>query len=159
MTAEVAALACEQAVIFTSFHQSPLPTAVRMAGVPHISALSVDYPGALLDIRHTVPDDVPEVQRALSLTSPAGFSAPDDDRLAVRRPLPPPPAGGQRDDLVVCHVTEFNRLFWDTGRTAPFSSTASTTSPARSTPHGSFTPVEASGPPPRRLVTQLCAAG
>jgi ADP-heptose:LPS heptosyltransferase len=87
--------AFDHAVIFTSFHQSPLPLALllRLAGVPRISAISVDYPGSLLDLRHRVSDDIHEVQRALSLAAAAGFELPegDDGRLHVRRPGAPPP--------------------------------------------------------------------
>ena len=87
----------DEAVVFTSFHQSALPTALllRLAGVRRISAISEDYPGALLDVRHRIDDrtpasDVPESERALSLAAAAGFPLPvrDDRRLAVRRPLP-----------------------------------------------------------------------
>jgi ADP-heptose:LPS heptosyltransferase len=84
-----------EAVIFTSFHQSPLPTALllRLAGVPRIAAIAVDYPGALLDVRHRVADDVHEVQRALSLAAAAGHTlAPGDSaRLAIRVEAEPPP--------------------------------------------------------------------
>src|SRR5688572_15320043 len=40
------------AVVFTSFHQSPLPLALllRLAGVEFIAAISEDYPGSLLDV-------------------------------------------------------------------------------------------------------------
>jgi ADP-heptose:LPS heptosyltransferase len=83
----------DEAVIFTSFHQSPLPLALllRMAGVARVSAISEDYPGSLLDVRHRVPAGVPEPLRALSLAETAGFTLPvtDDGLLAVRRPLPP----------------------------------------------------------------------
>ena len=89
----VRALAPDEAVLSTSFHQSPLPLALvlRTAGVPRISAISVDYPGSLLDVRHRVDDDLPEPERGLSLARAAGFDLPpgDDGRLAVRRPLPP----------------------------------------------------------------------
>ncbi|MEJ7706787.1 MAG: hypothetical protein WKF82_05530 [Nocardioidaceae bacterium] len=82
----------EQALIFTSFHQSALPTALvlRLAGVPWIGAISDDYPGSLLDLRHRLDDDVPEAERALDLAEAAGFelSAGDSGELAVRRPLP-----------------------------------------------------------------------
>ena len=82
----------DEAVIFTSFHQSALPTALvlRLAGIGRIAAISDDYPGALLDVRHHVPDDVHEVERALSLAEAAGYALPEDDSpsLAVR-PLPP----------------------------------------------------------------------
>ncbi|MCA0144843.1 glycosyltransferase family 9 protein [Blastococcus sp. LR1] len=93
LTDRVRALAPDEAVLSTSFHQSPLPLAMllRTAGVPRISAISVDYPGSLLDVRHSVDDDLPEPERALSLARAAGFELPDGDdgRLSVRRPLPP----------------------------------------------------------------------
>ena len=92
LTERVRALAPDEALISTSFHQSPLPLALvlRTAGVPRISAISVDYPGSLLDVRHQVDDDLPEPERALSLAGAAGFRLPPDDDalLAVRRPLP-----------------------------------------------------------------------
>lgn len=85
----------DEALIFTSFHQSPLPLALllRLAGVPRIAAISADYPGSLLDVRHRTVDDQPEPERALSLARAAGYELPSDDngRLAVRRPLPPSP--------------------------------------------------------------------
>jgi ADP-heptose:LPS heptosyltransferase len=78
----------DQAVVFTSFHQSPLPMALllRLACVPKIAAISDDYAGSLLDIRHRVPDDIHEVERALSLARAAGYPLPatDDGRLAMR---------------------------------------------------------------------------
>jgi ADP-heptose:LPS heptosyltransferase len=85
----IAGLAVDQALVLTSFHQSPLPLALllRMAGVPTIAAISVDYPGSLLDVRHRVDDDLHEVERALSLVATLGYRLPDGDdgRLAVRR--------------------------------------------------------------------------
>jgi ADP-heptose:LPS heptosyltransferase len=82
----------DRALVLTSFHQSPLPTALllRLAGVPWVGAISVDYPGSLLDLRHSVDEMLPEAQRALSLAVAAGFRLPagDDGALAVRRPLP-----------------------------------------------------------------------
>jgi ADP-heptose:LPS heptosyltransferase len=82
-------LELDQALILTSFHQSPLPLALllRMAGVPTIAAVSVDYPGSLLDVRHRVDEDLHEVERGLSLAATLGFRLPegDDGRLAVRR--------------------------------------------------------------------------
>jgi len=97
--AEVTALAgtlsrrrFDLALVLTSFHQSPLPTALvlRLAGVPWVGAVSEDYPGSLLDLRHRCDEDLPEAERALSLAAAAGFRLPDGDdgRLAVRRPLP-----------------------------------------------------------------------
>jgi ADP-heptose:LPS heptosyltransferase len=84
---EIAALAVDEAIVSTSFHQSPLPTALllRFAGVDRVGAISVDYAGALLDVRHRVDDDVHEVERALSLVSAMGHApaADDDGRLAL----------------------------------------------------------------------------
>jgi len=86
---ELAGRAIDQAFVVTSFHQSPLPLALllRMAGVPTIAAISVDYPGSLLDVRHEVDDDLHEVERTLSLVGTLGYRLPegDDGRLRVRR--------------------------------------------------------------------------
>lgn len=89
LVARIAELGCDRAFVFTSFHQSPLPTALllRLAGVPWIAAHSEDYPGSLLDVRHRgLPDDLHEVERALSLAAAGGCTLPagDDGRLAVR---------------------------------------------------------------------------
>lgn len=77
----------DTSLIFTSFHQSALPTALllRLAGVSWIGAISDDYPGSLLDLRHRVPDNLPESERNLSLATAAGH-VPDrrGARLAVR---------------------------------------------------------------------------
>jgi ADP-heptose:LPS heptosyltransferase len=90
LIAAVARRRPREAVIFTSFHQSPLPIALllRLAGVPRIAAISEDYPGSLLDVRHRVADDLHEVDRALSLARAAGHELPagDDARLRVCRP-------------------------------------------------------------------------
>jgi ADP-heptose:LPS heptosyltransferase len=82
----IASRTFDAAVVGTSFHQSPLPTALvlRMAGVPTIGAISVDYPGALLDVRHHVEDDLHEVERALSLVSAMGYRLPADDSDALQ---------------------------------------------------------------------------
>jgi ADP-heptose:LPS heptosyltransferase len=84
---EIAAARIDEAVIFTSFHQSALPMALllRMADVHRVSAISTDYGGSLLDVRHRVDDDLHEVERALSLAAAAGFCLPagDDARLAM----------------------------------------------------------------------------
>ncbi|WP_324275712.1 hypothetical protein [Blastococcus brunescens] len=86
LTDRVRALAPDEAVVSTSFHQSPLPLALllRTAGVPRISAISVDYPGSLLDVRHRVADDLPEPERALSLARAAGFDLPEGTTAASR---------------------------------------------------------------------------
>ncbi|MEW5809773.1 MAG: glycosyltransferase family 9 protein [Actinomycetota bacterium] len=71
----------QRAYIFTSFHQSPLPLALlcRMADIGWVGAISVDYPGSLLDLRHHVPDGIPEPLRALSLSEAAGCVLPQAD--------------------------------------------------------------------------------
>jgi ADP-heptose:LPS heptosyltransferase len=90
LVATVADLRVDEAVIFTSFHQSPLPLALllRLAGVARIAAVSEDYPGSLLDVRHRVDDDIHEVTRSLSLAAAAGHPLPadDDGRLRVEVP-------------------------------------------------------------------------
>jgi ADP-heptose:LPS heptosyltransferase len=82
----------DAALIFNSFHQSPLPLALlmRLAGVSWIGAISDDYPGSLLDLRHRLDGDPPEAERMLSLVRAAGFDLPDGDdgRLAVHHSLP-----------------------------------------------------------------------
>lgn len=99
VVAELAALDCDEAVLLTSFHQSPLPTALllRMAGVARITGASVDYPGSLLDNRlrpgEDLEEDLPEPLRALAIAAAGGHRLPatDDGRLAIRRP---PEVGG-----------------------------------------------------------------
>ncbi len=89
--ARYAAVCADEALIFTSFHQSPLPTALllRLAAIGRIAAISVDYPGSLLDLRVTVSDDIHEVERALELVAAAGYRLPpDDDGLLRYRNLP-----------------------------------------------------------------------
>ena len=96
-------LELDQALVLTSFHQSPLPLALllRMAGVLTVAAVSVDYPGSLLDVRHRVADDLHEVERMLSLVGTLGYRLPDGDdgRLRVRRAPGGPPVdrGGPGD--------------------------------------------------------------
>ena len=83
----------DAALVLTSYHQSPLPLALllRMAGVGWVGAVSEDYPGSLLDLRHRVSEGMPESERALDLARAAGFgSAASSARLAVRHPLPDP---------------------------------------------------------------------
>ena len=94
----------DRAVIFTSYHQDPLPTALvlRMAGIPWIGAISEEFPGGLLNLRHQVEELVPEPERALSLAlASGGRLTPDDDgRLAIAGPLPATPVEGS---YVVLH--------------------------------------------------------
>jgi len=98
----LAARAFDEAVILTSFHQSPLPTALllRLAGVRRITGASIDYPGTLLDVRlrpgdgpgDDLPEDLPEPERALAIAAAGGHRLPagDPGGLGV---LPPPPLG------------------------------------------------------------------
>ncbi|MEU4780967.1 HAD-IIIA family hydrolase [Micromonospora sp. NPDC023633] len=102
----LAAVGVDEAVVFTSFHQSPLPLALllRLAGVRRVSAISDDYPGSLLDVRHRVPAGVPEPERALSLAAAAGFALADHDGPALRlRPVPAPPPEVGAPGYVVLH--------------------------------------------------------
>ncbi|MFL6043299.1 MAG: glycosyltransferase family 9 protein [Gaiellales bacterium] len=79
-----------EAAILTSFHQSPLPLALllRMAGIQRIAAISDDYPGALLDIRHSPQRAMHEVERSLELVGRLGHRLAEGDRgdLRLRRP-------------------------------------------------------------------------
>ncbi|MFE9771897.1 glycosyltransferase family 9 protein [Streptomyces sp. NPDC005931] len=86
----VAATGADTALVLTSFHQSPLPTALllRLAGVRFVAADSEDYPGSLLDVRHHRAPHAHEAEAALDLAGAAGFPPVDDGRLRV---LPPPP--------------------------------------------------------------------
>ncbi|MFC8419653.1 glycosyltransferase family 9 protein [Streptomyces sp. NPDC057236] len=88
----VAAVDADSALILTSFHQSPLPTALvlRLAGVRFIAADSEDHPGSLLDVRHHRAPHAHEAEAALELAEAAGFPRVDDGRLRV---LPPPATG------------------------------------------------------------------
>ncbi|EYT48168.1 MULTISPECIES: glycosyltransferase family 9 protein [Kocuria] len=95
----LAARGYDLAVVFTSFHQSPLPMALlaRLAGIDRVVATSEDYPGSLLDVRHRradPPGGGHEVEAACALAVAAGAPEPAaaDLRLAVRRPLPQLPA-------------------------------------------------------------------
>lgn len=81
----------DEAIIFTSFHQSPLPLALilRMSGVKQITGASVDFAGSLLDVRlrpgEDFPEDQPEAERAIGIAAAAGYHLPpgDDGRLQV----------------------------------------------------------------------------
>ncbi len=81
----------DRALVLTSCHQSPLPLALllRLAGIVWVGGISEEYAGSLLDLRHRVPNELPEAERNLSLVEAAGYRADADGaRLALRRPLP-----------------------------------------------------------------------
>jgi ADP-heptose:LPS heptosyltransferase len=102
----LAAVGADVGIVLTSFHQSPLPLALllRLAGVPRLGAISVDYPGSLLDVRHHVDDDVHEVERSLSLLGAMGFALPPGDDGALRVTGLPPVEGPFGDEpYVVVH--------------------------------------------------------
>lgn len=88
------------AVIFTSFHQSPLPMALlaRLAGVRRVVATSEDYPGSLLDVRHHRAPGLHEVEACLDLAARAGAQLPpgDDGLLAIRRSVSEVPPSAVR---------------------------------------------------------------
>jgi ADP-heptose:LPS heptosyltransferase len=115
----IAELRVDAAFIFGSFHQSPLPTALllRLAGVPWIGAVSADYPGSLLDLRHHVPDDIHEVERSLSLVGAAGHRLGPGDggelRVSAVRPTPP-----ERHYVVVHPGASVPARTWDADRWA-----------------------------------------
>jgi ADP-heptose:LPS heptosyltransferase len=100
---DIARLHVDEAVVFTSFHQSPLPTALllRQAGVPWVGAISEDYPGSLLDVRVRPGEVQPEPVAALELALACGGRLPegDDGRLRI---LEQPPVVA-RSPYVVLH--------------------------------------------------------
>ena len=95
LIAEVRELAPDEAVILTSFHQSPLPLAytLRLAGVRQITGASTDAAGSLLD-RRLIPgedfdEDQPEPLRDLRIASAAGYQPADEDDLLLEvKPRP-----------------------------------------------------------------------
>jgi ADP-heptose:LPS heptosyltransferase len=76
----------DAAVIFTSFRQSPLPSAYLcyLAGIPLRLAASIDGPGSLLTTRHRHPEQMMhEVERGLDLVGAVGMHTAND-RLVLR---------------------------------------------------------------------------
>jgi len=70
------------AIIFTSFHQSPLPAAYLcyLAGIPLRLAASIDGPGSLLTTRHKHPERMMhEVERGLDLVRAIGLTTDEQD--------------------------------------------------------------------------------
>ena len=118
---ELAKRRFDEAIVLTSFHQSPLPLALllRLAGVPVIAATSEDYPGSLLDVRHRIADEVHEVERSLSLVGTLGYGLPNGDEggLAVRRPATGG-AAGPRPYVVVHPGASVSARAWEPERHA-----------------------------------------
>lgn len=120
--ADLEAIGADLAVVLGSFHQSPLPLAMllRMAGVPQVAATSVDYPGSLLDVRHTIDDDVHEVERSLDLVRTLGFPLPpgDDGALGVQHTGEAPRALDGAPYVVVHPGASVPARAWAPGRNA-----------------------------------------
>ncbi|WP_374204560.1 glycosyltransferase family 9 protein, partial [Streptomyces pseudogriseolus] len=116
----LASVDADAALVLTSYHQSPLPTALllRLAGVPFIAADSEDHPGSLLDVRHHRAPHAHEVEAALDLAEAAGFPRVDDGLLRVL----PPPAGyrpaGEGPYVVVHPGASVPARAWSPGRCA-----------------------------------------
>jgi ADP-heptose:LPS heptosyltransferase len=83
-------LSVDEAYLFTSSHQSPLPMALlaRCAGVSRLAGVSVDHAGALLDVRIHGDPDLHEVERNLLVAGAFGarLADGDDGRLRIGRP-------------------------------------------------------------------------
>jgi ADP-heptose:LPS heptosyltransferase len=116
--------AVDEAVILTSFHQSPLPLALelRLCGVSRITALSEDYPGSLLDVRLTsrdLPWELHEVDRALGIAGAAGFAlSEDDDGLPALVPQPRSSLRPAREYVVVHPGADAPARMWPAERAA-----------------------------------------
>ncbi len=95
------------AIIFTSFHQSPLPAAylAYLADIPLRLGASIDGSGSLLTTRHKHPEKplMHEVERALDLVGAEGFRA-SDLRLVLR--VAPEDRSAMRGRLNVAGVSE-----------------------------------------------------
>lgn len=80
--AQLRATGFDAAIVFTSYHQSALPTAYLcyLAGIPLRHAASIDGPGSLLTSRHRHPDTtMHEVERGLDLVGGLGIPRAEDD--------------------------------------------------------------------------------
>lgn len=119
---EVAALQLDEAIVLTSFHQSPLPLALllRLAGVPVVAAASADYPGSLLDVRYTHSDGLHEVERAVALVGSLGYTLPEDDsgRLEILRPAREEPCLAPCPYIVVHPGASVSARAWEPDRHA-----------------------------------------
>lgn len=85
----------ERALILVSHHQSPLPTALllHLAGIRWVAADSEDYPGSLLQLRHSRAPRRHEASAALDLAEAAGYALPAGDDGALRVTPPPDTSG------------------------------------------------------------------
>jgi ADP-heptose:LPS heptosyltransferase len=88
MIAEIRERHFDGAIIFTSFRQSPLPSAYLcyLADIPLRVAASIDGPGSLLTTRHKHPDAIiHEVEHNLNLVRAIGMDTDERD-LVLRVP-------------------------------------------------------------------------
>ncbi len=102
------------AIIFTSYHQSPLPAAYLcyLADIPLRVAASIDGPGSLLTTRHKHPERMMhEVERGLDLVGAIGLQTndldlvlqvPEEARLRLAHRLSTKGIGS-RHPLIVVH--------------------------------------------------------
>lgn len=80
--AEVRDREFDAALIFSSYRQSPLPSAYLcyLAGIPLRLAATTDGPGSLLTTRHRPPDGIiHEVERGLDLVGAVGLQTDETD--------------------------------------------------------------------------------
>ena len=94
------------AIIFTSFRQSPLPSAYLcyLADIPLRVAASVDGPGSLLTTRHKHPDIIiHEVEHNLNLVRVLGMDTDERDLVLTV------PGDAQRDIAQLLHTYSTHR--------------------------------------------------
>jgi ADP-heptose:LPS heptosyltransferase len=88
MITEVKERQFDGAIIFTSYHESPLPAAYLcyLADIPLRVAASIDGPGSLLTTRHKHPERMMhEVERGLDLVGAIGMTT-DERNLVLQVP-------------------------------------------------------------------------
>ncbi len=82
MISQIRELHFDGAIIFTSYHQSPLPAAYLcyLADIPLRVAASIDGPGSLLTTRHKHPERMMhEVERGLDLVGAIGMHTTEEN--------------------------------------------------------------------------------
>jgi lipopolysaccharide heptosyltransferase II len=102
MIAVIRARAFDAAIIFTSYHQSPLPAAYLcyLADIPLRLAASIDGPGSLLTTRHKHPERMlHEVERGLDLVGAVGLGTDEHDLV-----LRVPPAATRRVERMLARI-------------------------------------------------------
>ena len=110
MIAQIKERHFDAAIIFTSFRQSPLPSAYLcyLADIPLRLAASIDGPGSLLTTRHKHPERViHEVERGLDLVGAVGITTDERD-LVLRVPATAQVQIQQRlaQEGIACHAEQ-----------------------------------------------------